>query len=319
MEPSIRTQYYASLSTVSVEPRFGIKFNASSRIRFKGAAGLYSQNIISTRSDRDIVNFFNGFFLSPDEQVYNTKGERLKTNLPRAYHVIGGVEVDVKDVEFNLEPWYKGFPVNIDLNRARRFASDGSFVSGSGEAYGLDLSARYSKNRVFLWVNGSYQVVNYTTLVAYSILETPTEQKYPAPFDRRFNFNVVSSYTFGSKKDLELSARYNFGSPFPFTQTQGFYENLNLPGNVNTNPAQINGSLGTLYARDINGGRLSYYHRLDLSLRKRFIFSQYSNLDLTFAVTNTYNRNNIFYIAREVNQRVFQLPIFPSINATFNF
>lgn len=319
IEPSIRVQYYASLSKISPEPRLGLKYNVTPNVRLKAAGGVYSQNIISTRSDRDIVNFFNGFVLSPDQNIQNTKGEELSTNLQMAYHLIGGIEVDVQDIEFNLEPWYKNFSTNIELNRAKNEASDADFVAGSGIAYGVDLSAKYSKGRFFFTGSASYQKVNYKTLVSYSVLEEGQQQEYPAPFDRRFNTNLVSSYTFGKKKDLELSARYNLGSPFPFTQTQGFYENQTLNNGVNSNPYQGNGSVGVLYARDLNGGRLSYYHRLDLSIRKRFIFTQNSNLDATFSVTNAYDRNNIFYIERTQNQRVYQLPIFPSINVTYNF
>ncbi len=319
LEPSFRLQYYATLSTISPEPRLGIKYNLNDHIRLKAATGLYSQNIISTRSDRDIVNFFNGFLLSPDQDITNTDGQKTTQNIQTAYHAIAGIEVDIRDIEFNLEPWYKKFTRNIDLNRTKKRSNDPDFIAGLGEAYGVDLSARYSKDRFFFWGAASVQKVVYTTLVAYTTLEKPTPQEYAAPFDRRFNGNLVSSYTFGQKRNLELSARYNLGSPFPFTQTQGFFERLPFSGGLNSNPDTSNGNIGLLYARQLNGGRLSYYHRLDLSVRKRFILSKNSNIDATFSVTNAYNRNNIFYIQRTENVRVFQLPIFPSVNLTWNF
>jgi len=319
-EPSIRLQYYSSISKFSPEPRIGMKYNASSNVRFKAAAGLYSQNIISTRSDRDIVNFFNGYLLSPDESVKDINGNDVSTNLQTAYHLIAGVEVDVNEVEFNLEPWYKNFTRNIELNRVKKESNDGNFIAGVGEAYGVDLSAKYSKNRIFFYTAASLQKVNYTTLVAQSVVDTPVKQQYAAPYDRRFNMNVVASYSAGKKKDIELSLRYNVGSPFPFTQTQGFYENNNIVANgINSNYLQDNGSIGIIYANQVNGGRLSWYHRLDLSAKKRFELSQNSNVEASFTVTNVYNRNNIFYIERTQNVRVYQLPIFPSINVTWNF
>jgi len=48
LEPGIRAQYYASQSAFSPEPRIGLKYNISDALRFKAAAGLYSQNILST-------------------------------------------------------------------------------------------------------------------------------------------------------------------------------------------------------------------------------------------------------------------------------
>lgn len=329
-EPGIRAQYYSKISAFSPEPRLGLKYNISSNVRMKFATGLYSQNIMSTKSDRDIVNFFTGFVLSPDESVLNTDGKNLTSNLQRAYHVLGGIEVDIQDVELNLEPWYKSFYQNIELSRVKVASGESNFSGGKGAAYGLDLSARYNKNRWYLWGVVSYQKVEYTTTVLSDNkvylnktgqLESVTEvQSYPPPFDRRINTNLLAAYTAGKKKDWELSVRFNYGSAFPFTQTQGFYEQQNMQGAaMGNNVATQNGSVGLLYDNSINGGRLSDYHRLDLSARKRFALSRTSNIETTVSVSNVYNRNNIFYVDRIANLRVYQLPVFPSVNVTWNF
>lgn len=318
LEPSVRLQYYSALSKFSPEPRLGMKYNITDNVRLKAAGGLYSQNIISTKSDRDIVNFFNGFLLSPDEQIRNTDGETVPTNLLTAYHVLGGIEVDVADIEFNLEPWYKNFTRNIELNRTKSIANPGNFIAGSGQAYGVDVSGKYSKGRFFFWGVLSYQYVTYRTLIARTVIDTPSVQEYAPPFDRRFNSNIVTSYAAGRNRDWELSLRYNLGSPFPFTRTQGFYENIQV-GSTDPSVGTPNGSLGIIYEDQINGGRLSWYHRMDLSVKKRFTISKNSNLEATFSVTNVYNRNNIFYISRTSPKRVYQLPLFPSLNLTWNF
>ncbi|MCB0698924.1 MAG: hypothetical protein KDC11_03715, partial [Chitinophagaceae bacterium] len=334
-EPGFRLQYYSSLDAFTPEPRLGLKYNITPTVRLKAAGGLYSQNILSTKSDRDIVNFFTGFVLSPDQAINNTDGKRVNTNLQRAFHAVGGLEVDIQNVELNLEPWYKNFYQNIELSRVKINVQDPDFTSGSGVAKGVDLSARYSKKRVYLWGVVSYQQIIYKTLVLQGnqvtnvyngqgqpvgvtgITETQT---YPPPFDRRININLLASYTLGKDKDWEVSSRFNMGSPFPFTQTQGFYEDLNIQQNgISTNYLPQNGNIGIIYSTDINGGRLSYYHRLDFSVRKRFELSKYSNIETTLSLTNVYNRQNIFYIERLDNTRVFQLPLFPSLNLTWNF
>ena len=230
-----------------------------------------------------------------------------------AYHALGGIEVDIKNVELNLEPWYKNFTQLIEFNRNQQNATDPDFQVGSGIARGIDLSARYNQGRLYLWGVVSYQVIEYKSIDSKGEVQT-----YPPPFDRRVNINLLASYAAGKKKDWELSARMNVGSPFPFTQTQAFWENQSIEG-IQGNVNQGNGSLGILYADAINGGRLSWYHRLDISARKRFILGAYSNLETTLSVSNVYNRNNIFYINRTDNQRVYQLPIFPSLNVTWNF
>ncbi len=335
LEPGFRMQYYSSLDVFTPEPRIGLKFNATPNVRFKAAGGLYSQNILSTKSDRDIVNFFSGFVLSPDQAINNTDNERVKSNLQRAYHALAGIEVDIQNVELNLEPWYKNFYQNIELSRIKVNVQDPDFTSGTGEAYGIDLSARYNMKRIYLWGVVSYQQVKYKTLVLdgnkVTTVRNPVTGEtglvgvtevatYPPPFDRRWNINLLGSYTAGKKRDWEISARFNMGSPFPFTQTQGFYEENNIQQNgIATNYLSQNGQIGILYANEINGGRLSYYHRFDLSARKRFDLSKNSNIETTLSLTNVYNRNNIFYIERIDNTRVFQLPLFPSLNATWNF
>lgn len=319
IEPSLRVQYYASISKFSPEPRLGMKYNVSKNVRLKAAAGLYSQNILSTKSDRDVVNFFTGFLLSPDQEIRDENGDVVDANIMTAYHALGGIEVDVQNVSFNLEPWYKNFTQTIELNRNKQFANEPDYQAGNGRAYGVDLSVRYSKRRVYFWATFSYQNVENT----YQLKKnngTYDTYTYPTPFDRRFNMNLLGAYSAGQKKDWEISARYNLGSPFPFTQTQGFYENLNMFSNgISTNYTQQNGNMGLLLSNDINGGRLSWYHRLDLSVKKRFQLSQFSNVEATFAVTNAYDRNNIFYVDRITAERVFQLPVFPSLNLTWNF
>jgi hypothetical protein len=319
LEPGLRIQYYASLDKISPEPRIGMKYNITPNLRLKAAAGMYSQNIISTKSDRDIVNFFTGFLLSPDKTVYKnpaTNSDPVDNTLLTAYHLLGGIEYDLGSFEFNLEPWYKNFTQNFELNRYKgQLYPNGSidnndFVFETGKAYGLDFSTKYSKDRLYIWAVVSYQYVDRTDFM----------QTYPPPFDRRFNANFLGSYTAGKHKDWEFALRYNMGSPFPFTQTQGFYENLSLvSGGIGTNYLQQNGQLGLLYSSEVNGGRLSYYHRVDMSAKKRFRLSVHSELEATFSVTNVLNRNNIFYVNRIDNTRVYQLPIFPSLSLAWNF
>jgi hypothetical protein len=314
-EPGIRCQYYSEIQKFSIEPRVGLKYNITDNVRFKAAAGVYSQNIISTKSDQDVVNLFTGFLLSPNESINNASGNPVSSNLQTAYHVALGVEVDVKSVEFNFEPWYKYFGQIDELNNHKVIETNPDFIAASGLAYGTDLSCKYSYDRLYFYASLGYQVVNYT-----SIGPDGLQQTYPAPFDCRLNNNIVVAYTAGKKKNVDFSLRYNMHSPFPFTQTQGFNENVNMAGNnLLTNPVIQNGILNVIYADQINGGRLSWYSRLDASAKEKFKFTDRSSLDITLAVTNVLDRNNVFYVDRITNSVIYQLPVFPSINFTFNF
>jgi hypothetical protein len=308
-EPGIRVQYYASLPVARLEPRLALKYNATKNIRLKASAGIYSQNIISSKSDRDIVNFFTGFLTAPDIELKNPGGTTAKNNIQTARHLIGGIEIDKGNFEFTIEPWFKSFDRLIEINRYKLVSSDPDFSIEKGKAYGLDLTCKYSKGRYYAWGVYSYGYVD----------RNDGYQTYPTPFDRRHNVNLIASYTAGKKFDWELSARFNYGSAFPFTQTQSFIENINFNNGINTNYLTQNGNLNIVYASKINGGRLSDYHRLDLSAKKKFATGTTSFLEVAGSVSNAYDRQNIFYIDRIRNTRTYQLPIFPTLGVSWNF
>jgi len=315
IEPSIRLQYYSELSKLSPEPRLGLKYNINNNVRLKASGGIYSQNIVTTKSDQDIVNLFTGFLLSPDQQIRNQNGQIVKSNLQTAYHAVGGIEVDIKQVELNFEPWYKYFGQIDELNRNKLYVSDPDFVAATGTAYGADLSAKYTNKRVYLWAALGYEDVTYTSLGPNNQVQT-----YPPPFDTRFNMNLLASYTAGKRNNWDFSVRYNMHAPFPFTQTQGIYEQLNVQqSGIGTPILPQNGNYGIIYANDINGGRLSYYYRVDVSIKRKFRLTTKSSIDATLAITNVTDRNNVFYVDRLTNKIDYQLPLFPSLNITWNF
>ncbi len=311
VEGGLRIQYYSSLARFSPEPRVAFKYNASNKLRFKGAFGRYSQNLISSKNDRDIVNLFTGFLSGPDGDLYKfNTGTSDNNNIQYANHFIGGIEIDLGAVELTLEPWYKDFTQLIGFNRYKKSGTDPDFVIETGKAYGLDLATKFTKDRYSIW-----NVISYG-----NITRNDGVQVYPTPFDRRFNVNFVGSYTAGKNKDWEFSGRFNYGSAFPFTRTQSFFENIDFSQQgLNTNYLTQNGSLGITYDSKINAGRLSDYHRLDLTAKKKFTFSKFNILEVSFSATNAYDRNNIFYVNRITNQRKYQLPFFPTVAIGWNF
>jgi hypothetical protein len=312
MEPSLRFQYYASLNDASLEPRLGFKLNASQNLRFKFATGLYSQNLISTVNEDDIVNLFVGFLAGPEESFYKpgTKVE-VDTRLQKGVHAIGGVEIDLsKDLELNIEPYFKYYSQLINLNRNKTVGADPNFVTETGTAKGIDLSMRYQRPKFYLWATYSLGYVNRDD--GFEI--------YPTNFDRRHNVNLLATWNFGKDKAWEFSTRWNYGSGFAFTLTQAFYTNFDFSGGIGTDVLTGNPEIKTILSDNRNTGRLSDYHRLDISLKRTFKFSKYSSLDALLSLTNAYNRKNIFYVERlEQSEKVYQLPIIPSATMIFNF
>ena len=310
LEPGVRLHFYASLSQISPEPRLGFKYNITEKIRLKAAAGLFSQNFISTRSDRDVVNLFAGFLSSP-EYLEDDRGNRVDNRLQRARHLITGLEIDITDrISVNIEPYVKQFTQLTNVNREKIYADDPFYIVEKGLAKGIDFQT-------------VYQTGVFMTQLGYSLTKvdrTFGSFTYPTNFDRRHNVNLLSNYSFGKKDSWTASARWNLGSGFPFTQTTGFYEyqNPNTQGGIDFDYTNSNGELGILYGQ-LNQGRLPYYHRFDISVEKKYDLAPNTVLELTAAVTNVYNRNNIFYYDRVTSTRVDQLPILPSLNVTLRF
>ena len=144
------------------------------------------------------------------------------------------------------------------------------------------------------------------------------QQLYPPHFDRRHNVNLVTSYAFGKGLNWEVDARWNYGSGFPFTQTQGFYELLDFQGNLNTDYTTANGNVGVLYGK-LNDKRLPAYHRFDISVKRKFAIGENGLLEVNGGITNIYNRQNVFYFNRVTNRTVYQLPFMPSIGLNMTF
>ena len=307
LEPGFRIQKYTL--GVSPEPRLGLKYIVNNKLRLKLATGLYSQNILSTSSDRDIVNLFSGIISSPEELPSDPNGETYKNKFQKARHLITGIEFDVSNyIDLQLEAYIKDFTQLTNINRNMTSNNDNQFVVETGVAQGIDLLVKFKNKKLYLWSVYSYGIVN----------RKDNNITYNPHFDRRHNINLVASYKFGRKNKWKSDLRWNIGSGFPFTQTQGFYENLTFSNGINTNYSAENGELEVEYA-DLNQGRLPYYHRLDFSISKDFTINKTIFINVTASVTNAYNRENIFYFNRIKYERVNQLPIMPSLGTSINF
>ena len=325
IEPSFRAQYYASLGDLSLEPRFAYKYNVTDNFRLKLATGMYSQNLISANSDRDIVNLFYGFLSGPDnlqEEFTDEDGnvKEVTHKLQKANHVIAGFEVDItRSIGLNVEGYYKRFTQLTNTNRNQIFDEDDieaadkpevlkkEYIVETGDAYGIDFSLKYAATHLNVWaLNSIGKVTRWDGI-----------QTYAPVFDRRHNVNLVVSYIFGKGLNWEFNTRWNLGSGFPFTQTQGFYEGFDF-SSIDQSYTSGNVTPNIEYA-ELNKGRLPYYHRLDLSIKRKFVLGKNSILETNLSVTNVYNRNNIFFIDRVTTDKVYQLPLMPSFGMSLTF
>jgi hypothetical protein len=327
LNPSFRMQVYATSKITSPEPRLGIKYNVNENFRLKFAGGLYSQNLTSANSDRDVVNLFYGFLtgsedLQDDLTSPDGKTKELTHSLQKATHAITGFEYDLgKNLSLNVEGYYKWFNQLTNTNRNKIYDDSPStdpsipdvlkkdYIVETGQAFGVDLVLKYTNNRTYIWFVYSLGKVDRWDGI----------QTYAPVFDRRHNINFIATYFLDKKKNWELNGRWNLGSGLPFTQTQGYYQNIDFSQGIGTNVTTDNtDQLGTLYA-DINKGRLPVYHRLDITLKKHIELKNKSKMEITASATNAYSRENIFFVDRITNEKVYQLPLIPSLGFSWTF
>jgi hypothetical protein len=224
----------------------------------------------------------------------------------------------------NLEGYYKNFSQLTNLNRNKLFDDTEEnfevpdllkkdFVIEDGYATGADITFKYETQRLYLWVVYSlgYVIRRYEQIDG-------TLKEYHPHYDRRHNVNFVATYVLGVNGTWELNARWNFGSGFPFTLVKGYYGSIPFSDGIYSDYTTTNEDLGILYD-DLNTGRLSPYHRLDVGVKKTFYMGRYTKLETNLSVTNLYDRENIFYTDRISGEKIYQLPIMPSFGLMFFF
>jgi hypothetical protein len=316
LEGGISLIYYGSLTAFSPEPRLRLKYKLSDRFHMKAAAGWYSQNLLTTTSDRDVVNLFNGYIASPQQLQGEIFGVPIKDHLQKARHYVLGFDwFGNQSFECSGEVYLKDFNQLINVNRNKLYQDSPensdkpaylkkTYIVEQGYSYGLDLNFSYRHKGLNL--SGNYSL-SWNT-------RTDEVQRYTPHFDRRHTINLIASYSFGKSKTWSLSGRWNLGSGLPFTQTRAYYELLDpFKSPYEYGETYIPGELGVIYA-GYNQGRLPAYHRLDFNLRKS-VSLKFMTVDLSAGIVNAYDRHNLFYFDRTGYKLIYQLPAIPTIGA----
>ena len=337
-DPGVRMVYYATLQSFNLEPRLAAKYNATDNLRFKMAGGFYSQIFLDARSDNDIVNLFSGFLTgSGDLPVPSTfLGKEVTTTVQKAKHLVLGAEYDLTEhITLNAEFYYKHFDQLLNANRNKMYKDNdpvytqpGSpyqqseylmkdYIIEEGMATGFDISATIDLERLYLWATYSLGYVERKGQVTDKVI-TDESYTYSPHYDRRHTVNLLATYALGEWREWEISARWSFGSGFPYTQTQGVYQQLLFGNNIATDYTRESGEYSLHYA-ELYKGRLPSYHRLDLGVKRKFSIGTHSILELNLSATNVYSRENIFYFNRTTFERVNQLPILVCFGATMTF
>lgn len=284
------------------EPRFGLNYKANNNFSIKSGITFTTQylHLVSNSSST----------LPADVWVPSTEVVKPQRGIQYALGVFKNLENDT--YETSIEVYYKDLKNQIDyadnyVNDITKEVED-AFVFGKGRAYGAEFFLKKAKGRLNGWIG-------YTLSRTERSFDDIEEGRwYPAVYDRTNDLSVVANYKLGKKWDV--GAVFIYGSGKLFTPVRGFFF---VEQNVN------------LFYGPRNSARLDAYHRLDLSATytpNPDSKKSYSG-SWTFAVYNSYNRKNPFFINFDTEtdfqtgsstitgSKITIFPIIPSI--TYNF
>lgn len=285
---------------VTFSPRVALKALVAENFALTGSAGRYFQPIHSLRDHNSPWSFVD-FWIGADSL----------TPVGRSDHLVLGFEQWFSpDLSLTVEGYRKTFNDILNTNVADDLAVRGDeFVTMTGDAYGLDVLLRKYAGDWTGWISYSF---------GKSMRQDPTQEFAPA-HDRRHFLNIVVN-GFGPLGS-EMSLRWGFGSPLPYTQIVGQWEHR-------TYRVAANGfrdlELEPIADLQLNGRRYPHYSRLDVSFRwETGLWGGVAHPFLQFV--NLYNRANVFLYNFDftetpgVRRTVPQLPFLPSFGMEFEF
>ncbi len=304
-----RLYYFQNGNYLRLEPRAQVAFQMNDDIKFTSAFSVANQFLhLITRNDINL----------PTDLWFPS----TKTILPStSIQGMVGFETtfgEKKDYLFTAEAYYKDMRNLLEYKDTASFSFgtpvETQFVSGRGEAYGLEL---------FL----NKRVGDFTGWLGYTLSLTKRyfdELDNGHPFYARYDsrHDLSATFTYDLSETIELGAAWIFQTGFAYTMPIGTY-NLDPSSNNNWNRAN------RLYS-DRNAYRLPSYHRLDVNLGwKTHVFGLKSTVSLS--IYNLYNRKNPFaqYVENDFDENTGEVtpvlkqltlfPLLPILSWSFTF
>ncbi|MBX2819697.1 MAG: TonB-dependent receptor [Rhodothermaceae bacterium] len=307
IQPSIRAQFYKVRFNPYLEPRIRLIWERG-RHRVSAGTGIYHQELLGLNDRRDAANVFTAWTSIPSEDAPAAETDITAGRIQDAFHALLGYNFEVSsNLQFSIETYYKDLS-NLFISEWTSFPRFTTILQpATGTSAGFDTRLDYQRDNFYMHLNYAYSATNYEAEQAsLEIWYGEETLDFRPPHDRRHQANVLIG---GTVAGFDLSARWTFGSGFPYSRAVGF-DGFALIDDI-VDVGRLPTSRRVIYERPFSG-ELPHYHRLDLSLERVFTAG---SVDVTVqgSLLNAYNRANIFYLDVFTLQRVDQLPVIPSI------
>lgn len=297
-KPGVRFERFGNSGPdLAVSPRFSVRYDRSSNLAFKAAAGIYYQSLFRSR-ERGFIGFL--------EIPFST----AETKLQRSFHLVGGAEYFFDDQrKMTVDVYYKTFSKMVRNHGSSETLPD--FALGSGRAYGIeiDFKARgdklsYELAYVLAWATRRFDNGSYNT-----------------NFDQRHNLSFMGRYHFSH--GWELDFRWIFRSGTPFTPTQYatrdvFYDAVSGSLVDTGNNQELSEERAGTVPLD-NPARFPFYHRLDIALSRVFVFQKWQMQPYLSLINSYYKTNPFYYYYANGRLKAVGLPVVPTLGVRFEF
>jgi hypothetical protein len=347
----LRCEYFGLIEKMYVSPRFSMSYTLSPVATLRAAAGLYHQSpgyekqftpgyeVYLTRTVYDLSGA-NSDGLVAEKAMHGVLGLdwELTENLGMSVEVYGKKLSDLivpkilRGTKYVVDPipgknphepggWSAPYAVSVDS------VTNIPVNAGSGNAYGIEITIgnrRRAREDRISWA------------LSYALSNARRSQQgyeYAYDFDRRHNFAIDAGWRITD--DIELSARWTYGTGFPNSAPVGIHPRVYLKTDSVTHvstPTLDTDFKGVVFDVDrggmahLNATRFPDYHRLDVRVTARPHWFGW-DWGVYLEVINVYNRGNVVMINYAVDRDsltmiaipMSSLPVLPNIGVHIVF
>lgn len=303
-----RIYYFGDRRYFNVEPRLSLSYMLFNDFYIKSSAAIVNQFLhLITRDD-----------ITLPTDLWYPATKNIKPGKSTQY--VFGVDYYFNEDEYqvSLESYYRdmknlyGYMNSIIINPLEDNLEE-QFISGVGEAYGLELFCQKRKGNLTGWIG-------YTlSWTKRKFNEFNNGRVFYPKYDRRHDLSIVLSYDIID--NLSVSSTFTYATGLRYTLP---------PGQFIFNPIGISGDDDLLLNYNaFNESKFPEYHKLDLSAGYKISLKE---LTLNFFLTlyNVYNRNNAYaqYVVFDEDEqgelksylkKISLFPFIPSLSVSVTF
>jgi len=262
----LRSTHHDQTDAFYHAPRLSFGWYLTEKIKLKGAWGHYYQ-FINNITNENVLQGSNDFWLSADENLIPGSSE----------HTILGISYETRNYLIDVEAYYKTMDNLVEFTRRFQDKSDylNYFFFGSGISKGIEFLAQKKFGAFTGWICYTLAKVDHT------FPNLNNGDPFPASHDRTHEIKMIGSYKWGPW-NFSSTWMYSTGNAYTAPESQYFLEMLDGE------------EQSYIHVGDKNAYRLPDYHRLDLSVSRKFDYGSF-NWDIGLSIYNVYNHDNVSY------------------------